>query len=163
MARELGISRGDAARYISHYFEVYSGVKEWIDKTIEAAKKDGFVSTFTGRRRALPELTAGNPHVRAFAERAAVNTPIQGGSADIIKKAMIRIWGLIKGSQDVLMLSQVHDELIFEVKDQLLAETAALVRREMENAFPLIVPLKAELKAGKNWSGMRELTANSEQ
>ena len=163
LARELGISRGDAARYISHYFEVYSGVKEWIDKTIEAAKKDGFVSTFTGRRRALPELTAGNPHVRAFAERAAVNTPIQGGSADIIKKAMIRIWGLIKGSQDVLMLSQVHDELIFEVKDQLLAETAALVRREMENAFPLIVPLKAELKAGKNWSGMRELTANSEQ
>ncbi|HAH32519.1 MAG TPA: DNA polymerase I [Elusimicrobia bacterium] len=154
LARELGISRADAARYISHYFEVYSGVKEWINKTIETAKKDGFVSTFTGRRRVLLELKASNPHIRSFAERAAVNTPIQGGSADIIKKAMLRIWDAIKGSNNVFMLSQVHDELIFEVRDALLEETAALVKREMENAFPLIVPLKAELKAGKNWRDM---------
>jgi DNA polymerase-1 len=154
LARELGISRADAAGYINHYFEVYSGVREWIDKTVETAKKDGFVATFTGRRRALPELKASNPHVRSFAERAAVNTPIQGGSADIIKKAMIRIWVLIKGSAGVFMLSQVHDELIFEVQDSLLEETAALVKREMENAFPLVVPLKAELKAGKNWRDM---------
>ncbi|HAF94855.1 MAG TPA: DNA polymerase I [Elusimicrobia bacterium] len=154
LARELGISRADGARYINYYFEVYSGVREWIDRTVETAKKDGFVTTFTGRRRTLPELKASNPHIRSFAERAAVNTPIQGGSADIIKKAMIRIWGVIKGSAGVFMLSQVHDELIFEVQDSLLEETAALVKREMENAFPLVVPLKAELKAGKNWRDM---------
>ena len=155
LARELGISRADAAKYINHYFEVYSGVKEWIDKTVETAKRDGFVLTFTGRRRALPELTASNPHIRSFAERAAVNTPIQGGSADIIKKAMIRIWSLIKGSEDVFMLSQVHDELIFEVRDALIEGTAALVKREMESAFPLVVPLKVDLKAGKNWQDMQ--------
>ena len=154
LARELGIPRTEAARYIKHYFEVYSGVKSWIDGTIEAAKANGCVTTFTGRRRAVPDINGTNGNMRAFAERVAVNTPIQGGSADIIKKAMIDIHAKIKGSDKMILVLQVHDELVFEVKAGFEAESALLVREGMENAFTLEVPLRADIKAGPNWQDM---------
>jgi DNA polymerase-1 len=154
LARGLGISRGDAAKYIKHYFEVYSGVKTWIDGVIAGAKAGGYVTTFTGRRRAVPEINAPNGNLRAFAERVAVNTPIQGGSADIIKKAMVDIYAGIKGSDKIFMVLQVHDELVFEVKAGCEADAANLVRDGMENAFKLDVPLKADIKTGPNWLDM---------
>jgi len=156
LSRELGISRGEAATYIKHYFEVCPGVKEWSDKTMDEAKKTGFVTTFTGRRRALPELKASNPHLRSFAERAAVNTPVQGGSADIIKKAMVSLFDGFKHSKDVFMLLQVHDELVFEVRRDSLKRAAALIKKEMEGAYKLSVPLKADLKTGPNWRDMEK-------
>ena len=156
LSRELGISRTEAADYIKHYFEACPGVKAWSEKTVEEAKKNGFVTTFPGRRRPLPELAASNPHLRGFAERAAVNTPVQGGSAEIIKKAMLRIAPLIKGSRDIIMLLQVHDELVVEVRGARLAEAALLIKREMESAYELAVPLKADLKTGPNWRDMKK-------
>jgi len=156
LSRELGISRSEAANYIKHYFEVCPGVKEWSDRTMAEAKKNGFVATFTGRRRLLPELAASNPHLRSFAERAAVNTPVQGGSADIIKKAMVSLFSVLKHSEDIFMLLQVHDELVFEVRREKLNEAAALIKKEMEQAYRLDVPLKADLKAGDNWRDMEK-------
>ncbi|MEI7481549.1 MAG: DNA polymerase I [Elusimicrobiota bacterium] len=154
LARELGIPRAEAAKYIKHYFEVYSGVKSWIDGTIAAAKINGCVTTFTGRRRAVPDINGTNGNMRAFAERVAMNTPIQGGSADIIKKAMIDIHAKIKGSDKIILVLQVHDELVFEVKAGFEAEAALIIKDGMENAFKLEVPLRADIKAGPNWQDM---------
>ncbi|HOW90113.1 MAG TPA: DNA polymerase, partial [Elusimicrobiales bacterium] len=154
LARELGISRAAAAGYIKHYFEAYSGVKAWIDATILAARTEGFVTTFTGRRRSLPEIKASNANLRGFAERAAVNTPVQGGSADIIKKAMIDIHSKIKGSGDVVLVLQVHDELVFEVRSGMEKAAAGVIKEGMENAFRLKVPLRADIKTGPNWQDM---------
>ena len=159
LSRELGISRTEAANYIKHYFEVCPGVKTWSERTMEEAKKSGQVATFTGRRRLLPELKASNPHLRSFAERAAVNTPVQGGSADIIKKAMVDIYARLRHSKDVFMLLQVHDELIFEVHKDKLREAALLIKKEMEGAYKLAVPLKADLKTGLNWRDMEKYEA----
>lgn len=155
LARELGIPRTEAAKYIKYYFEVYSGVKTWIDGAIGAAKKNGAATTFTGRRRPVPDINGSNGNMRAFAERVAVNTPIQGGSADIIKKAMIDIHAKIKGSDKITLVLQVHDELVFEVKAGFEAEAAQLIREGMENAFKLEVPLRADIKAGPNWQDMQ--------
>ncbi len=159
LSRELGISRAEAASYIKHYFEVCPGVKAWSDKTMEEARQSGQVATFTGRRRVLPELKASNPHLRSFAERAAVNTPVQGGSADIIKKAMVKLFGKFRQSKDVFLLLQVHDELIFEVHKEKLREAALIIKKEMEGAYELAVPLKADLKTGLNWRDMEKYEA----
>ena len=158
LARELGIPRADAAKYIKHYFEVYSGVKAWIDSTIENAKKTGVVTTFTGRRRAVPDINGSNGNLRAFAERVAMNTPIQGGSADIIKKAMIDIHAKLKGSDKIILVLQVHDELVFEVKSGHEPEAARLIKEGMEKAFELNVPLRADIKAGPNWQDMEPVS-----
>lgn len=156
LARELGIPRTDAAKYIKHYFEVYSGVKAWIDRAVEEARLKHCVYTFTSRQRPLPDIVGSNPAMRAFSERVAVNMPIQGGSADVIKKAMIDIHAKIKGSADIVMMLQVHDELVFEVRDGFMASAARLVKSGMENAFKLDVPLKADIKTGRNWQDMEK-------
>jgi DNA polymerase-1 len=156
LSRELGISRSEAANYIKKYFEACPGVREWSDRTLAEAKKNGYVRTFTGRRRLLPELAASNPHLRGFAERSAVNTPVQGGSAEIIKKAMVSIFSAFRDSADVLMLLQVHDELMFEVREGKIKEAAAVIKKEMEGAYKLDVPLKADFKAGPNWRDMQK-------
>ena len=156
LARELGIPRSDAAKYIKYYFEAYAGVKAWIDRSVAEAKVKGCVYTFTGRLRPVPDIKGSNPAMRAFAERVAVNMPIQGGSADIIKKAMIDIHAKIKGSADIVMMLQVHDELVFEVRDGYMAGAARLVKSGMENAFKLDVPLKADIKTGANWQDMEK-------
>ncbi|MHB0997443.1 MAG: DNA polymerase [Elusimicrobiales bacterium] len=154
LSQDLGISRTEAANYIKHYFEVCPGVKEWSERTVAEAKRTGMVHTFAGRRRLLPELTASNPHLRGFAERAAINTPVQGGSAEIIKKAMVGLFSALRGSRDVFMLLQVHDELVFEVRAGAVKEAARLIKKEMEGAYELSVPLLAELKTGPNWRDM---------
>ena len=154
LSQDLGISRAEAATYIRHYFEVCPGVKDWSERTVAEAKKTGYVTTFAGRRRPLPELTASNPHLRSFAERAAINTPVQGGSAEIIKKAMTGLFRAFLGSEDIYMLLQVHDELVFEVRDGKLKEAAKVIKKEMETAYELSVPLLAELKQGPNWRDM---------
>ncbi len=156
LSQDLGISRTEAANYIKHYFEACPGVKDWSERTVAEAKRTGMVHTFAGRRRLLPELAASNPHLRGFAERAAINTPVQGGSAEIIKKAMVKLFAALLGSKDVFMLLQVHDELVFEVRRAALREAALLVKKEMEEAYALSVPLVAELKTGLNWRDMEK-------
>lgn len=154
LSQELGISRTEAAAYIKKYFAACPGVKTWSEQTVAEARKKGYVATFTGRRRPLPELTASNPNLRGFAERAAVNTPVQGGSSEIIKKAMIAIFEKFRESKDVFMLLQVHDELVFEVRDGKVKEAAREIKKEMEGAYELSVPLTAEFKSGLNWRDM---------
>lgn len=159
LARDINVSRQEAKQYIENYFLRYRGVREYIERIKNEAREKGYVTTILNRRRYLPDLFSPNRTVRSFGERAAVNTPIQGSAADIIKLAMIRIHGEIKkrGLQTKMIL-QVHDELIFDVPARELAEVAPLVRDCMENAVALKVPLVVELKAGPNWYETRPVT-----
>lgn len=152
LAGELKISRKEAGEYISNYFKKYSGVKEYMDETIEKAKKDGFVTTLFNRRRYIPELNAKNFNLRSFGERAAMNTPIQGTAADIIKIAMVKVFDALKNKlPEASLILQVHDELICEVPEQLKDKAAEILKTEMENAVILSVPLRADVKIGKSW------------
>jgi len=155
LSRDLGISVGEAEKFIKLYFERYAGVKSYIDNIIKTAKIDGYVSTILNRRRYLPEIFSSNRNLRSFGERAAMNTPIQGSAADIIKLAMIKIAGsLVDQGLKAKMILQVHDELIFEVPREELDAVARLVRGGMEEALELDVPLKVEIKIGYNWYDM---------
>ncbi|MBL0386270.1 DNA polymerase I [Tumebacillus sp. ITR2] len=153
LSQNLNISRKDAGQFIENYFSKFSGVKRWMEEVVEQARKDGFVKTRLGRIRSLPDITASNFNVRSFAERTAMNTPIQGTAADIIKKAMVNIEEALKKEKlTARMLLQVHDELIFEVPQEEIEALSALVRREMESVLPdLKVPLKADLNVGDTW------------
>ncbi|MEA3306991.1 MAG: DNA polymerase, partial [Elusimicrobiota bacterium] len=157
LARQLDIKGGEAQKYIDHYFELYKGVKVWIDSIIAFAKEKGYVATLAGRRRNVSDIDSANNSLKNFAQRIAVNTPVQGGSADIIKKAMINVFFKIESlNLDAKMLMQVHDELIFEVKDNIKEEVSKIIVYEMENAFKLKVPMKVEIKSGKNWADMEK-------
>lgn len=156
LSRSLGISREEAANYIETYFARFPGVREYTNATIEQARQRGFVSTPMGRRRYVPDINSANRNTRQFAERAAVNMPIQGMAADIIKIAMIRVARSLAGFETKMLL-QVHDELLFEAPPDELQAVAALVRSEMENAYPLRVPVKVDVKYGKNWAEMTSL------
>ncbi len=152
LAGELKITRKEAKEYIESYFAHYSGVKEYMDKTIEDAKKTGFVTTTFGRRRYIPELAASNFNLRSFGERVAMNAPIQGTAADIIKIAMVKVQkALFKKCPDARLILQVHDELICEVPEKDAEKVAQILKEEMENAVKLSVPLKADVKVGKSW------------
>ncbi len=153
LSQSLGISMTEAKEYIDAYFKRYSTVKAWIDSTAENARKAGYVKTFSGHIRYIPEFEAGSARLASFANRASVNTVVQGGSSDIIKKAMIDIFSS-KEMEDISLLLQVHDELIFEVPEGKIKATAAWVKNKMENAVILKVPLLAEAKAGRNWNEM---------
>ncbi|MBI3565992.1 MAG: DNA polymerase I [Elusimicrobia bacterium] len=158
LSAQLGISQAEAAAYIKKYLERYPGVSAWVEKNLAQAKKDGSVRTLLGRVRWLPDLAAKNAALRQFTERAARNTPIQGGSADIIKLAMLEIAkDLAKGKRGAVMLLQVHDELLFEADKAEAAEFADWARGVMEGAVTLRVPLIAEAKAGPNWQDMEKL------
>ncbi|MDR0953604.1 MAG: DNA polymerase I [Elusimicrobiota bacterium] len=152
LSQSLGISIREAKEYIDAYFARYSTVKKWIDDTAAQARSAGYVKTLFGHIRFLPEFEASSARLASFANRASVNTIVQGGSSDIIKKAMIDIYAAMP--KDILMLLQVHDELIFEVPQGKIKETAAWVKDKMESAVALQVPLLAEAKAGKNWNEM---------
>ena len=153
LSRQLGIEVKQAQAYIDTYFQRYSGVKDFMDQTLEQARRDGYVTTLMGRRRNLPELNSKNYQARSMAERMAINTPIQGSAADLIKKAMIDLArALAKSRLKAKMLLQVHDELIFEVPENEIEETAALVKEKMENALPLDVPLIVDIGQGDNWA-----------
>lgn len=152
LAETLDITVSEAKRYIDSYFARYDTLKEWINKTAEKARREGYVRTFMGHIRYLPEFEAASARLTSFANRAAVNTIIQGGSSDIIKKAMLDIYAVLP--KDVKMLLQIHDELVFEVPTEKLKEIASLLKEKMEMAVSLRVPLVAKAKAGKNLSEM---------
>jgi DNA polymerase-1 len=152
LAAQLGIPRGEADRYIKNYFARYAGVKRWIDETIAQVREAGFTLTLHGRRRPIPDMDARNPNARGFAERTAVNTPLQGTAADIIKLAMIRIQKRLEADGwRSRMLLQVHDELVFEAPPEEADKLIAMVKELMEGACALEVPLVAEVGTGDNW------------
>ena len=152
LAKNLDISTKEAGEYITKYFSLYKGVKEFIDTTLKNASKDGYVETMFGRKRPVPELKSRNPSVRAFGERIAVNTPIQGTAADIIKKAMIELYGVLQERRLKTKLAlQIHDELLFEVPEDELDEVKTLVKDIMEGVVDLSVPIKVDVGIGKNW------------
>src|SRR3989338_6328224 len=156
LARQLGISVDTAKEYIERYFKRYQGVQKFIEETIQKAHAQGYVETLLGRKRALPELHSANPHLKSFGERMAVNTPLQGTAADMIKIAMIQIQNEIeKKKLHSCMLLQVHDELVFEVEKSELEEMKALVKEKMEHALKLSVPITVEIKVGKTWGNLK--------
>ncbi|GAW28711.1 DNA polymerase I [Carboxydocella sp. ULO1] len=158
LARDLKISRTEARAYIESYFRQYPGVKDYINQTIARAKEQGYVTTLLGRRRYLPDLFSSNRNVRAFGERTAVNTPIQGTAADIMKVAMLKADAALKRTGlKARMLLQVHDELIFDVPAEEVREVARVLREAMDTAVQLTVPLEVEVKAGDNWYDMSQL------
>src|SRR5216684_1656510 len=155
LAGELGISLSEASDYIKRYFERLPGVRAWLDDTVRIARTTGYVTTMYGRRRYLPELNAQPGGARAQAERIAINTPIQGTAADLIKLAMIRLDRVLRGRKiEARMILQVHDELLLEAQKDLWKEAGELAKREMEGVAELKIPLKVELKAGPNWAEM---------
>ena len=149
LARDIGVSLQDAQEFIDSYFEGFPLVRNYIDSLLEQGRQNGFVTTMFGRRRPIPELNSQNGQVRAAAERAAVNMPIQGTAADILKRAMINIHGQLVGNAKMILT--VHDELLFEVPEKEAEETANFVRREMESAADLKVPLTVDVGIGPNW------------
>ncbi len=158
LSGELGIPLSEASDYIKRYFERLAGVSAWFKETLDRARKDGYVTTMFGRRRYLPELNAPVGGARAQAERIAINTPIQGSAADLIKVAMIGLHNEIQRRKlDAMMVMQVHDELLLEVKREALREVAELARKEMEGVATMRIPLKVELKSGSNWTEMNAL------
>lgn len=153
LSKQLDIERGLAQNYIDRYFARYPGVKTYMSTTKEDAKQQGFVATLLGRRLHLPEINASNGILRQAAERLAINAPMQGSAADIIKLAMIEIAAWIKTSNlDVKMLMQVHDELVFEVKNEDLAAAIPEIKKRMEGVFELAVPLIVDIGTGENWN-----------
>ena len=155
LARDMGISHEEAVGYMARYFQRFPGVRAYMDGIVEQARREGFVTTLLGRRRYLPDMNSPVRSTREFAERTAINTPIQGSAADIIKLAMLSVErNLLAANQSAQMILQVHDELVFEVPKDQLRETADIVARDMSQAFPLCVPVKVDAKAGPNWADM---------
>ncbi|MCU1269019.1 MAG: polymerase [Acidobacteriaceae bacterium] len=153
LSQNLGIEPSEAKKFIEAYFERYRGVRTFIDRTLDETRRDGRVRTLFGRVRPIPDINSKNFNLRGFAERTAVNTPLQGTAADLIKLAMIRIDALIRDRQlKSKMTLQVHDELVFEVPEDEIDGMRSLVREQMENVHPsLSVPLMVEIGVGKNW------------
>jgi len=152
LSQNLNISRKDAAQFIETYFSVYTGVQEYMKEIVKKAKSDGYVSTLLNRRRYLPDINHPNFNIRSFAERTAMNTPIQGTAADIIKIAMVNMARIIKEEGlKSRMLLQVHDELIFEVPLDELEQMKTIIKETMEGALKLVVPLKVDMNIGDTW------------
>lgn len=152
LAERLNIARGEAAAIIDGYFRQYPGVKRFMDESIAGARERGYVETMLGRRRYLRDITSGNSFMRQFAERNAINAPIQGTSADMIKIAMIRIFNRFrKEGLQTKMIMQVHDELVFEAPVSELEQVKPIIIKEMKEAIPLSVPVEVDLKSGRNW------------
>jgi DNA polymerase-1 len=155
LEQATNLSREEAAQFIALYFEKYPKVKEYLEATKEQARKLGYVQTVLGRRRFLPEINSANRMVREAAERMAINAPVQGSSADIIKIAMINLYReMERRNLKSKMLLQIHDELLFEVPEEEVAEMKSLVSELMPRAFELRVPVKIDIKLGKNWAEM---------
>ena len=152
LAKDIGASLPEAKKYIEDYLNHFSGVKNYMETVTKSAEKDGYSVTLFGRRRFIPEILAANKTVKALGKRIAMNTPIQGTAADIIKLAMVRVYRRLKSElPDARLILQVHDELIVEVPESLAEKACALLKEEMEGAVSLAVPLIAEAKSGKTW------------
>ena len=153
LARQLGIARGEAQDYINAYFAKFPEIRDYMEATKTEARRQGYVSTLFGRRVYIPGIGDKNPNMRGFAERAAINAPIQGGAADIIKRAMISLPQALKDARlGAEMLLQVHDELIFEVTEAEIKKTSAVVKTVMEAAAHLDVPLIVDVGVGATWA-----------
>jgi len=156
LSENLGISRKKAQDYIDNYFRKYPGVKAYMDKTVEFAKEKGYVTTLLNRRRYLPDIHARNFNLRSFAERTAMNTPIQGSAADIIKIAMIQVYKKLEEQKlQAKLLLQVHDELIVEAPEKEADQVRVIIRSSMEEAMDLKVPLKIDMSQGKSWYDLK--------
>lgn len=153
LARQLGIPRGEAQRYMDLYFERYPGVLDYMERTRQQASEQGYVSTLDGRRLYLPDVRSSNSMRRKAAERAAINAPMQGTAADIIKRAMIEVDAWLQGQETPLVraIMQVHDELVFEVHESVIEEASQRIRQLMEGSMTLAVPLKVDVGVGMNW------------
>jgi DNA polymerase-1 len=153
LSQQLDIEPRLAQAYIDDYFRKYKGVQDYIDQVITSAQERGYVATLFSRRRYVPEIKSGNVTARKFAERTAINAPIQGTAADLIKVAMIHIADRMRREQFTgRMILQVHDELIFEAPEQEIETLRALVKTEMEGVLEMSVPLKVDISWGNNWS-----------
>ena len=174
LSKQLNIDQATAKQYIEEYFAQFPGVRNWMGRVLEEGYKTGYVETIWGRRRYIPELQAGNRFLKSFGERAAINHPIQGTSADMIKKAMVEIdkelmadgrWQIDKNKKTIRnkqsaickLILQVHDELLFECDPKKVESTAKMIKEKMENALTLSVPVKVDLKVGPNWGEMTPL------
>lgn len=152
LSQDLSISKKEAAEYIEQYFETYPGIKKFLDDSVENAKKNGYVTTMFGRRRPVPELSSSNFMQRSFGERVAMNSPIQGTAADIIKIAMIRVWKRLKEENlSSKLILQIHDELLIETKAEEKDQVAVILEEEMKGAADLSVKLEIDLHTGNNW------------
>ena len=153
LSQQLGSEPKIAQAYIDEYFRKYEGVKTYIDKSLNEARQKGYVITLLHRRRYLPEINSSTVAVRQAAERMAINTPLQGTAADIIKLAMIHIQNRIEEQGfSTKMIMQVHDELVFEVPEQELQSALPFIQNQMESVMSLSVPLKVSIHSGKNWA-----------
>ncbi len=158
LARDFGISQGEAQRFISDYFAAFPRVRQYLEGVVEQARKDGVVRTISGRKRTIEGLNDRNHNVRAAAERMALNTPIQGSAADIIKTAMVRLRErLVASGIDARMVLQVHDELVLEVREGHVGDAARVVKEVMEGAWALEVPLVVDMEYGRVWSQLKKL------
>jgi DNA polymerase-1 len=158
LSQTAGIPFSDAKKFIDNYFSVFSRIKQYIDTSISLAIERGYAETLFGRRRLIPDINSNDARIRSAAERTAVNTPVQGTAADIIKSAMIKISPLaVKSGGDLRMLLQVHDELVFEVRQDKLGHFLPQIKKLMENVISLDVPIKVDVKTGPNWGKMREI------
>jgi DNA polymerase-1 len=159
LAKTLGISNEAARDFIKAYFDRYPRVKQYLDETLSGARRDGFVATYFKRRRYIPEILSKDVRQKNFAERTAINAPIQGTASDIIKIAMIAIAQEIQKQKfESQMILQVHDELLFEVPKRELDRLVSMVRKKMCGAVSFKVPMEVSVKAGANWVDMEELT-----
>ena len=152
LSQDLSISKKEAGEYIENYFHTYPGIKEFLDNAVASGKEKGYVSTLFGRRRPIPELSSGNFMQRSFGERVAMNSPIQGSAADIMKLAMIGVHRRFQEAQlKSKIVLQVHDELLIEAYEAELEQVKEILAYEMEHAASLLVPLDVEMNIGKNW------------
>ena len=152
LAKQLDISRSEAADYISRYFSRYPGVQDYMERTRAQAHEQGYVETLFGRRLMLRDIRSPKPMLRQAAERAAINAPMQGTAADIIKRAMLRVQSALdRENLKAVMVMQVHDELVLEVPEHEVERVTALLKAEMAAAAELAVPLDVEVGVGKNW------------
>jgi len=158
LSRNIGVSRKEAKNYIEGYFRRYPGVKKFMEDIVVKAREQGYVTTILNRRRYLPDIFSPNRNIRAFGERTAINTPIQGSAADIIKLAMVRVARKLREEGlKTKMVLQVHDELIFDVPEEELEQVIPMVRECMERAVKLEVPLVVDMKKGFNWYDMEKI------
>ncbi len=176
LAQSANIARPEAEEYIAKYFQAYAELAEWVETTKAIARKRGYVETLFGRKRFLPEITSGVPQVRAAAERMAVNMPIQGTQADLLKLAMIRVDEWIRGNNfspsgregeregvarshadRIRMVLTVHDELVFEVREKFVEDAARALTEILEHVHQLSVPIIVEAKAGRSWGDLEPI------
>jgi DNA polymerase-1 len=156
LSQTLHISQSEAKKYITSYFQKFQSVKSYLDSLKEKAEKVGYAETLFGRKRLLPDIKSTNRQIKAMAERVAINSPIQGTAADIIKLAMINIQRILSERKlQTKMILQVHDELIFDVVPPELEEIKVMVQEQMEGAVSLTIPLKVEISSGNNWFDLK--------